>query len=476
MIGDDTLLSGQRELSLPSVLGPTLRVVEPARGPHAQVPGEVTIVADAGGIESLLQPQGGLVGAITRFRADSAEPGLTTCVAALGDLRQVNASVSANGAGQVASSGTGLVERDARFVALAEALERYCTCVYSSAQFIWATADELGPEALDLDRIPRCSDAELSHSRCPLVAPDKKRPIRWVRSLSLSDGRLVYVPVVMVYLHAGVAHPAERFWLPITTGCAGHVTYEQALSNAILEVIERDAVSIVWLQRLSLPRIEIDELSPALAPVWERYERSSGDLEYVFFDATTNLGVPTVYGLQIARGSSHSRTLVSCSAHRNPAVAVAKVVRDMGGMRVAFRKPRKAPESFDDFTDVFHGATYMAAAERADAFGFLMRSTARRRLSEIDGVSRTEEKQDLCDILEILRSNHLEAYAVDLSTDEAIRVGARVVRVIIPALQPMTFHYRARYLGHPRLYEAPKQMGYPVCHERELNRCPQPFA
>jgi len=51
-----------------------------------------------------------------------------------------------------------------------------------------------------------------------------------------------------------------------------------------------------------------------------------------------------------------------------------------------------------------------------------------------------------------------------------------VVRVIIPGLQPLSFHYRARYLGHPRLYEAPALMGYPVLREEDLNGWPQPFA
>jgi ribosomal protein S12 methylthiotransferase accessory factor len=51
-----------------------------------------------------------------------------------------------------------------------------------------------------------------------------------------------------------------------------------------------------------------------------------------------------------------------------------------------------------------------------------------------------------------------------------------VVRAVVPGLQPLTFHYRARFLGSPRLYEAPARMGYPVRAEAELNAWPQPFA
>jgi ribosomal protein S12 methylthiotransferase accessory factor len=79
-------------------------------------------------------------------------------------------------------------------------------------------------------------------------------------------------------------------------------------------------------------------------------------------------------------------------------------------------------------------------------------------------------------VLDKLKRKSLDAYAVDLTSDEALRAGVRVVQVIIPGLQPVGFPYRSRYLGHPRLYEAPKQMGYPVYSEEEINPWPQPFA
>ena len=64
------------------------------------------------------------------------------------------------------------------------------------------------------------------------------------------------------------------------------------------------------------------------------------------------------------------------------------------------------------------------------------------------------------------------------------RVGARlaqrypavVVKVLVPGLMPVSFDQHARYLAHPRLYEAPARMGHPVTPEADLNPLPQPFA
>ena len=80
------------------------------------------------------------------------------------------------------------------------------------------------------------------------------------------------------------------------------------------------------------------------------------------------------------------------------------------------------------------------------------------------------------EILASFQSKGISIYAVDLTTDEARRVGMKVLRVVIPALQPLSFCYTAQYKGHPRLYEAPSLMGYTVRDEQNLNKWPQPFA
>jgi ribosomal protein S12 methylthiotransferase accessory factor len=50
------------------------------------------------------------------------------------------------------------------------------------------------------------------------------------------------------------------------------------------------------------------------------------------------------------------------------------------------------------------------------------------------------------------------------------------VRVVIPGLMPMSSIHRARFLGHPRLYEYPKAAGFGALTEADINPYPQPFA
>jgi ribosomal protein S12 methylthiotransferase accessory factor len=429
-------------------------------------------------IEKLLQPLGGLFRRIAYFPIEPDEVRIWTAVLDAGNMGQIWPHVGVRSQSNLRSivvgSGTGLTPQDCLLPAVGEGLERYCASVFNAEQLVWATAEELGAQALDLDTIPRCSELELSHVRCPLIVPDKKLPIRWIRGLSLSDGRLIYLPAVMIYLGAGWLTRAERICVPISTGCAAHSSYERALLSAILEVIERDAISILWLQKLPLPRIEVGTVPASLSHYWEIFQQSCWDSSTSFFDATTDLGIPTVYGLQVF---PHRRqaVAVACCASLSPFTAISKVMRDLAAFRVGQRRDRTVPDSLDDFVEVFHGAAYMARYEHHAAFDFLHKSEQRRPASQMISLENGDDVAALCEVLRLLQQKRLDVYAVDLSTDEAIRAGFRAVRVVIPGLQPLGYYYRARYLGHPRLYQAPKAMGHVSHAEADLNHWPQPF-
>src|ERR1035441_4004180 len=167
-------------------------------------------------LQSLMRPIGGLFAGASAPTPIRGEPAFETRVVTLGSLGALGikgANESINGAKVRPLSGAGTAPDGsyAMVLALAEGLERYCMYVQNqNTHFVRASANELGSEAIELDIVPRCSDNELAHPKCVLVRPDSSVPMRWVKSLSLSNGRVVYVPAVMVYLNAGFCSKDER--------------------------------------------------------------------------------------------------------------------------------------------------------------------------------------------------------------------------------------------------------------------------
>jgi ribosomal protein S12 methylthiotransferase accessory factor len=361
---------------------------------------------------------------------------------------------------------------------LAEALERHSATAFSEDQFIWATADELGVDAVDLDSFPVCSERELQNPACPLVRPTKTEKIRWVQGLSLNDGELVYLPLVSVY----ITHPVvkgERFLSPISTGCAAHESYDAALLSAILEVIERDALSIAWLQKLPLPQIDFEDAAAALGEIWDLYQQSFKAVQVFFFNATTDLGIPVVYGLRVSPCDPRLHTVVACSSSVDPAAACRKVMLELASCAAWMRRTGTIPDDIENFNQLYHGSSYMGRQEQAHAFDFLLNGCARISLDRLAATSPVSPDEGnravLAMVIRRLSKLGYSVYAADISTDEALRAGMRVVRAVIPGLMPFSWIQRARYLGHPRLYQAPQAMGYPVHNEYDLNPYPQPF-
>src|SRR6187431_216651 len=97
--------------------------------------------------------------------------------------------------------GTSVHDDEAMLLAHVEGLERYSTCVFHDHQFVVASANELGADAIALDSLPQCSATELAHPKCRTVAPQKNVAIRWVRGWSIFDARVVHIPAALVYLN-----------------------------------------------------------------------------------------------------------------------------------------------------------------------------------------------------------------------------------------------------------------------------------
>lgn len=427
----------------------------------------------------LLRPVGGIMERVSTLAAETTAPDFEIAVTALDNLTRTFPHVSSphgTDARQEPLGGAGAdSSRELAWVrAVVEGAERYASMAHDARDFVTASAHELGRGALDLDTIPGCSDKEYADPACPFRRPDKAVPIRWTRGFSLVDRCERYVPAVMTHLYFK-PQPTEMFWQMISTGIAAHTSVAAALVSAICEVIERDAIALTWLCRLPLPRIEVEPLVPRALETNLRLLNRSLVCHYLF-DATTDVGVPTVYAVQTLEGHSKLSQYVNCATDFDPVVACAKTIRESAPTRAVFQYPPEIPADVADFTSLYDGATYLGRPEARGAFDFLLKASGRRRLLEMAAEGVTDDAARLRSLVRRLAALRMDVVAVDLTTDELRDVGLWVVRAVIPGLVPMSSMHRARFLGHRRLYEYPEKAGFGRRTEADINPDPQPFA
>lgn len=385
---------------------------------------------------------------------------------------------------QVPGAGVSADPLEAQVRAIGESIERYCMCVYDQQQFVRATAEELGELAIDLERLATCAPSEHSVQHNYFVRPRKDVPLRWVKGISLISGEPRYVPAMMVFLHFPPEHRDEQIWIPISTGCACHTDLVQALVSGICEIVERDSLMLTWLHQLPLPRIDLGDESqwPDRLRLMMELTRES-HLEYHFFDATSDLGIPCIYALQLNDHTSLLSNLVVSAVRLDPVQAIVRVLEEGCTSRVALdsrlgvARPnpahREHPEQIFSLEDC---ALYYALREARSDFDFLLSTSHVRRLSEIPNLATGSPESDLELLLERFRERDMEVVAVDLTTPEVRQAGFWVVRVIIPEMIPLSPAYGVRFLDTPRLYTAPEAMGYGRRTINDITPKPQPFA
>jgi ribosomal protein S12 methylthiotransferase accessory factor len=446
--------------------------------------GGATATIEMGALAAVISPIGGVISGLEQLAPQLIPSGDAVTVARIGEVGALR------GAGSPIRFG---VELDgigchpdgpvAARIAAVEALERYSAAVGGPRRCLVSSAAVMGGSALDLSDMARCSEAEMAVPGFPLVPWDRTQPLRWVRGWSLVDRREVWVPAVMAQLGLSAEHSVERFWLQSSSGCAAAGTQEEALLSACFELIERDAVSIAWLQRLSLTRLD-----PADPPVWSRAQVSGGDPDWgwdtvaltlesdedrgkiALFDATSDFGVPTALAVLVPPAGTGRPPAVGAGCSDIASRAALKALRELTVVRAcrwngtAAGMPPDVPD--DAFSHLFDDRH-----ERDDASPA---PTGVPHLSA-DGRPAGTVAQRLARVVTMLAEECGDVVAVDLTPAELEGTGVRVVRVIAPALIPRLSHPQVRYLASRRLYEAPRRLSFRVRGEQEVNPWPSPL-
>lgn len=359
--------------------------------------------------------------------------------------------------------------------AIAEAAERYASSVILPGEYRIACADELGDEVFDWRGLPRLSEEEKSLPAQWLHDFDPAAPMRWISALDVRGQRVVHVPVVLSHLYPR-AWTSERFWLPISTGVAVHTDIYKAMTGAILEVIERDALAVNWLLQRPLRRLRFDaavleRLGPVIAQMVQ-----APDIR--LYEATTDLGIPIVYARRFRPSHEKVANVVACACDFSPLNAVRKAISELVMISNALEQTDHRPPADKLYCEtLLDGATYMMRPEMAGAFGFLdaggeldLREWAGPDLPAEDSEARFDA------LAATVAAAGKNLYLAELTCDELEDVGLRAFRAILPELMPMSFMHRARFLGSARLEEFQRWLGRDGDIRNFLNPDPQPFA
>lgn len=429
--------------------------------------------------DALVDPFCGLVRELVRNAADLDQPdAYVSYTAVVSDMRQHGAWPN----DPVALGTTFADEQGARRAALGEAVERYCGNFVPAGLPRASYADwcRRGEPALDPATLVLYSARQHASPGFPFVPFERDLPVLWTRGVELPDERPVWVPAALVYLNynGGPRRAEPRTNFLNYAGIACGVSAADARERALLELIERDAVTIWWQSGAACEGLswdDNDELHARLAGP------RRGDFDYRLVRLPSPFGVPVVGALLTDRrdrlvafgtaaraqaGAAATKALLEAVHVRvysvgllNPDGSIWKAIH-AGLLNAAVYRPHRNDRRYlddyrADFGDVVDLGTHAQLYLDERLHPLLQRILEPRASSALADVASAPAGG----CVPALRAAGLVPVAVDLTTPDVRACGLHVARVLVPGLYPNA-PAAFPYLGGQRLYEEPFRSGW----------------
>jgi ribosomal protein S12 methylthiotransferase accessory factor len=366
--------------------------------------------------------------------------------------------------------------------AVGETVERYCSAFYDEQEFVFGTFEEIPGKAVRPEDFALFSTRQYSNTDFPFAPFTRRTPVRWTSGHSLLNDCATWVPAGSVYIPYDRAPNEPPLKDLISTGLACGPTYASALLKALGEAVERDAYTIVWHNRLPRPHIDLESVGD---PLIRRFVRVLQRLAIQSYAVLLTLDIPIAVILVVmTRSDGPPWTIVASGADLSPRHALLLALEEaclalIGmGRSVAVAGNYQPAADYSDVTTLpQHGLAHAVDPRLRSSIAFLTRPTEVVRLHELRDVTTGNPVADLKTALNEIRSHVTDVVAVDVTTPDVDEVGFKVVRVVVPDLQPMDIDHRYPHLGGQRLYEVPWKLGLVARarDESELNANPHPF-
>ena len=260
----------------------------------------------------------------------------------------------------------------------------------------------------------------------------------WVKAESLTSSEAVWIPAAFCYM----GYPVDgehRFCVGNTNGVAAGESLREALSSALLEIVERDAIAIWWHNRIRRPALNVRILdSPDLARVCDT--AATLGISIALLDVTTDVRIPVCAA--VATNEAGELLAMGSAAHPNPTIAATRAASELSQMWF-WGNQDDSPRTRQWFRNMSRASDpYLEPAGTTDLPASAM---------------------TFDDCLEAIAAVGLSAYWVDLTRPE---IGVPVVRVVIPEMR----HCWNR-LAPGRLYDVPVRLGWQRDHtpEEQMN-------
>lgn len=356
---------------------------------------------------------------------------------------------------EVSSGGLGVHEKKkiAMTSCLAEALERYCMSFIPKKEIINCLKSKFDKEQTfeDFSLYSNHQYSKFSN----FLNPNKKS-IDWTKIYSIDGNAFKYWPASLIYLPFDINKPVAE---TTSTGMAAGFTLDDCIKSGLLELIERDALMINFMQRLNPPEIDVNSISGFNKKLINIIKQ---EYNIKIYELYSDINVPIYLGIIYKKEGKKIHYGIGACANLDSDYAINKTLKEclftyfysLNIMDVRQKDPDKIQSLYEHF--LYY---------QDDNFDNL--------LFDSKVISYQKRCVDYKMLLKNLKDIGIEVYYKELTTDDIKNTGIKVVKVIAPSLIDLNKSHIYPRLGAKRFFEVPKKLG--LNYNDNLTKMPHPF-
>lgn len=359
-------------------------------------------------------------------------------------------------------------KKTALLKALNESIERFCLSCTPINQIVYQDYKDISNVAIN-----------------PFyyVVPSLRK-IGWIKgsSINTNESRLLPAQTVFLNYYKDVAlkkNPSEPILNQfISTGTAVGYNKEETCLRGMLEVIERDAAMSNYLNKISSPKINLNNIKNKtldyILDVTKRYRFSLS-----VFDITSDIPIPTFLSILIDDSGIHPTLTVGSKSDLDPINAIVGSIEEsfMGRTWIRYKimkkknilgkKPIKISSRLDR-------ALYWADKRAIDRFSYLLKNkpTTLKKQRYFFFKKVHARKDRLKRIVSLLDTLGYKSFFCDIKPTFIKTKHLSIIKAIIPGLQPLYLDEKNRNINTDRLKKVARffsKKGFTI------NKIPHPF-
>lgn len=416
----------------------------------------------------------GIIGSVGLIRLSESDPVAYIAHAEPCDTRPLVGMPAENRGAACSAS----VER-AVVRACGESVERYCSAFFDTDSLLQASYAELeasGRAYIPTERLYPFAAWQYDEPGFPFE-PTAGRTIRWIEGRSAISGEPALIPASCVYVPYMFDHAVEPFThMSISTGLAAGRDIDQCIAKGMLEILERDALMIVWHAELEMPRLNVESCLGRSRLIDDLLAAGlRGSSAWFLNVLTLDVDVSIICAALIDPGSP-PLTSFGISADPDPERALLLALEEATLTRTLVNRMDDAREAREwDAADVRtlhdHLIAHATSSRLRERLGFL---TGAPEMDFGDLVTRAEPGRQRS-VKERVAAAGLDAFSVDVTTEDVAEFGFHVVRTVMPGMQPLDNDHRYPFIGGSRRVTVPRALGLGTPTEATVNPDPHPF-